>query len=586
MNIITRTMRAKASRARDPAAELSAGFSGHLLETGRLDALVIERARQAEMKTGERFDIVLVRLGLMSEQDVVVALAHYLGLPTAEGGDFPSTPLFPDLITVRFAASNRVLPLCERDGRVLVAVVDPLNREPVSALAFMLDKPVDRALATPRDLENAIARLYAVSHATPPTAPAPNGAAQEEDVRRLEDLASDAPIIRLVHDLIVRATESGASDIHIEPREDCLEIRLRIDGVLETVGRLSLADRAAVTSRVKIMARLDIAERRLPQDGRVSVPVRGRDIDLRVSTMPTLNGESVVLRILDRSRIPLDFASLGFSGPPLQRLRGLLEAPSGIILVTGPTGSGKTTTLYTALDGLNDRQRKIFTVEDPIEYQLPGISQVNVEPKIGLDFASALRSILRQDPDILMAGEIRDLETAEMAVEASLTGHLVLSTVHTNSAAATITRLVNLGIEDYLLASSVTGIVAQRLVRRLCPACALPHHVSPAVLERLTCDAGHALQTSGIDPGTHRLHRKAGCGACRGTGFSGRLAVKEILTVDGAISDAILRKADERSIQDVAVQHGMITMYQDGVVKALLGQTTMEEVLRATRVGR
>ncbi len=569
--------------------EFASAFSQFLLAKAKIDEFALRRAQQAQSKTGERFDIVLTRLGLLEESQMAAALSEFLGYPLVGPGDMPKTAMFRDRLSRTFATTNRILPIREQNGRVLVAVADPFNKDSISALAFLLDQPVDRALAAARDIELAIERLYSEQAEQKPAhalaAPA-NEAAQEDDVRRLQDLASDAPVIRLVQDLIARAVEARASDIHIEPREDCVEIRYRVDGVLHTVERLPPTSRSAVASRVKVMARLDIAERRLPQDGRVTVPVRGRDIDLRVSSMPTLNGESLVLRILDRSSAPLDFASLGFAGPVLDRLIGLIEAPSGIVLVTGPTGSGKTTTLYTALGRLNDRQRKIFTVEDPIEYQLPGISQVHVEPKIGLGFATALRSILRQDPDILMVGEIRDLETAEMAIQASLTGHLVLSTVHTNSASATVARLINMGVEDYLLASSLSGVVAQRLVRRLCEACAAADAVSSVVVERLTRDAGKGLALAGLPAGTHRLRRKVGCPACRGTGYAGRFSVNELLVVDGAVADAILSKADERSIEAAAVAQGMATMYQDGIVKALLGQTTIEEVLRATRVSQ
>ena len=331
-------------------------------------------------------------------------------------------------------------------------------------------------------------------------------------MRRLEDMASEAPVIRLVHDLITRAVEAQASDIHIEPREDSVRVRYRIDGVLTTVETLPLSLRAAVTSRVKIMAHLNIAERRLPQDGRVKATVRGRPIDFRVSTMPTMLGESVVMRILDRSSVPLDFAPLGFRGAVLDGFMRLLAQPNGIILVTGPTGSGKTTTLYTALHLLNKAESKLFTVEDPIEYQLAGINQIQVQPKIGLTFAHALRSILRQDPDIIMVGEIRDLETAQMAIQASLTGHLVLSTLHTNGAAASLTRLMDMGVDDYLLASTVTGILAQRLVRRLCTKCAAPETAPPPLIAR----RGDTHQDlSG-------LRRKVGCQACRNTGYQGR----------------------------------------------------------------
>jgi general secretion pathway protein E len=442
-------------------------------------------------------------------------------------------------------------------------------------VGYLLGRPVERCIMPAGEIERALERLYGRRAAIAVEAgPAAAGQAGEDDVRRLEDMASEAPVIRLVQDLITRAVEAQASDIHVEPRDDSLRVRYRIDGVLSTVENLPLALRAAVTSRIKIMAQLNIAERRLPQDGRIKSTVRGKDIDLRVSTMPTMLGESVVLRILDRSSVQLDFAALGLRGAALEAFTRLLAQPNGIVLVTGPTGSGKTTTLYTALNTLNRDGSKLFTVEDPIEYQLAGINQIQVQPKIGLTFAHALRSILRQDPDIIMVGEIRDLETAQMAIQASLTGHLVLSTVHTNSAAATVTRLMDMGIEDYLLATTLTGVLAQRLVRRLCSQCAAPAQASPLLLEKL---GRQPRDLAG-------LRRKAGCRACRNTGYQGRTAISELLVVGEAVRHAVLQRATESALEAVAAEGGMVRMFDDGLAKVLAGETTVEEVLQVTRM--
>jgi general secretion pathway protein E len=353
--------------------------------------------------------------------------------------------------------------------------------------------------------------------------------------------------------------------------------------MLHTVETLPLSLRAAVTSRIKIMANLNIAERRLPQDGRIKTTVRGREIDLRISTMPTLSGESVVMRILDRSSVQLDFKALGFAGPAHEAFARLLDQPNGIILVTGPTGSGKTTTLYTALNALNTSERKTFTVEDPIEYQLVGVNQVQVLPKIGLTFATALRSMLRQDPDIIMVGEIRDLETAQMSIQASLTGHLVLSTVHTNSAAATITRLLDMGVADYLLSSTLSGVLAQRLVRRLCGSCSAPAEASPLLLDKLRQGPAGASPRTAAD--LEGLRRKMGCPTCRHTGFLGRTTISELLVVTDTVRERMLQSGTEAAVQAAALESGMVTMFDDGLAKALRGETTIEEVLRVTRMG-
>jgi general secretion pathway protein E len=550
-------------------------LAAFLVDRGVLDELALHRAIRAQRQSGERFDLVLTRLGLIAEADLARLLAEFLGLPLLDPSQLPETPLMADRLQLQFLKGNRIVPVADRGDSLLVAVADPFNTEAAAALSYLLERPVQCGVMSAGDIERALERLYGRGQtAAAGSGAGESGQASEDDVRRLEDMASEAPVIRLVHDLVTRAVEAQASDIHVEPREDSVRVRYRLDGVLTTMETLPLSLRAAVTSRIKIMAHLNIAERRLPQDGRVKVTVRGKPIDLRVSTMPTMLGESVVLRILDRSSVQLDFAPLGFHGVVLDRLFELLSQPNGIVLVTGPTGSGKTTTLYTALNLLNRTESKLFTVEDPIEYQLAGINQIQVQPRIGLTFAHALRSILRQDPDIIMVGEIRDLETAQMAIQASLTGHLVLSTLHTNSAAASITRLMDMGVDDYLLASTLTGVLAQRLVRRLCQRCSAPADTLPPLLSRL----GRQYDLSG-------LKKKVGCQVCRNTGYQGRTTIAELLVMSDAMRRKVLEKSGEGAIEAAAVEGGMATMFDDGLAKALGGQTTIEEVLRVTRMG-
>jgi general secretion pathway protein E len=578
-------------RAQDPRSPAFVEqFGDYVLAQNLVDKLRVRQAQLAQRESGERFDLVLMRLGLLTDAAMAKALAAYCGLPLVTSVDFPTEAMLADRVDVGFLKLNRLLPFADRIDHVAVAVSDPFNNEAIASLSYLIDRPVERCVVADGDLDNAIDRLYG---AAAQVSPRPNGAelsgvpfigtetASEEDVQRLEDMASEAPVIRLVQELIVRAVANQASDIHVEPREDSVRVRFRIDGVLQTVETLALGLRAALGSRIKIMARMNIAERRMPQDGRIKVNVRGREIDLRVSTMPTLWGESIVLRILDRSSVELDFPKLGFAGRSFDDLNLLLQQPNGIILVTGPTGSGKTTTLYTALSALNTTERKIFTVEDPIEYQLPGINQIQVQPKIGLTFAHALRSILRQDPDIIMVGEIRDLETAQMAVQASLTGHLVLSTVHTNSATATITRLLDMGVEKYLLTSTLKGVLAQRLVRRLCKVCAEPSNDAASLIQMLNATGVKAETLMAGDP--PRPHRAIGCPACRQRGYSGRTTIYELLTTTARMRETILSTTSEAVLEKAAVADRMTTMLQNGLVKALRGETTPEEVLRATR---
>jgi general secretion pathway protein E len=571
---------------RDPA--FAERFAAFLIAHG-LDEMTVQRARRAMRDSGERLDIVLTRLGLASEADTTRLLAEFLERPLIRAADMPETPLDLAGVDAAYLARVGVLPVRDDGEALLVAAADPFafDADAAAALAFQVGRSVRVGIAAPADVARALRRLY-VDTGMRPHAPAADGTspagderASEDDVRRLADLASEAPIIRLVHDLIARAVEARASDIHIEQTDDGMLVRQRIDGLLQQPETIPAASSAAVVSRVKIMARLNIAERRLPQDGRVEANVRGREIDLRISTMPTLKGESVVMRILDRSTIALDFAALGFGGDLLARFLALLDEPNGLLLVTGPTGSGKSTTLYTALSRLNQPFRKTFTVEDPVEYQLAGVAQVQVQPRIGLDFATALRSILRQDPDVVMVGEIRDLETAEMAVQAALTGHLVLSTLHTNSAAATIARLIDMGVADYLIASTLKGILAQRLVRKLCPRCARPTEPSAALKACiLRLDVAHPLRTRPI----YGVREPVGCAHCRQTGFDGRTTVAELLVVDDAVAAAIVAGANERALVTAGDGAGMSSMLADGLAKVLAGITTLDEVLRVTRV--
>ena len=426
-----------------------------------------------------------------------------------------------------------------------------------------------------------------------------DGGMPEDSVERLRDLAAEAPVIRLVNLIINRAVSLRASDIHIEPFENRLKVRYRIDGVLQEGEAPPVSSTAAVISRVKIMAKLNIAERRLPQDGRIQLRIQGRLIDLRISTVPTLYGESLVLRLLDRTGMALDMGSLGFDEANTKRFRDLLALPHGIILVTGPTGSGKTTTLYAALQTLNVPDRKILTVEDPVEYQLEGINQIQVKPQIGLNFADALRAIVRQDPDIIMIGEMRDLETARIAVQSALTGHLVFSTLHTNDAGSSITRLLDMGVEDYLLTSTLNGILAQRLVRTLCAACRVAYRPAQALSDELQqwlipkeCyEPEHDLlavlhneSAAGQDgAGDLALFKAVGCEQCAQTGYFGRTVISELLVLSEMTRELILSRADGNQIQDAAINAGMDSMKIDGLRKALRGLTTIEEVTRVTQ---
>ncbi|RNE91975.1 type II secretion system ATPase GspE [Marichromatium sp. AB31] len=552
------------------APELSAAESAaltRLARAGRLTESDLARARRLAEEGGEALLPMLLRLGLVAERALAEALAAELGLELVESERFPGAPVAEERFTPRFLKDARVLPLAERDGVLEVALANPADPFVVQAVRLAAAGPVRLAVALPSVLEQSFERLYEA--APEPAAEEPSGEIDATDIEQLKDLASEAPVIRMVNQLLQRAVEARASDIHLEPFADTLRVRYRVDGVLQEVEAPPVRSSAAVISRVKIMARLNIAERRLPQDGRIPLRVQGRELDLRVSTVPTLFGESLVIRLLDKDRVRFDLDALGFDGALRARLDRVLEHPYGILLVTGPTGSGKSTTLYTLLARLNTESRKIITVEDPVEYQLAGINQIPVRPAIGMTFASALRAIVRQDPDVIMVGEMRDLETARIAVQSALTGHLVLSTLHTNDAASGATRLLEMGVEDYLLTSTVNGILAQRLVRRLCPHCRARYRADAELAARL------GLATDALD-----LHRAVGCDACRGTGYHGRLVIGELLILSEAVRAAVLDHAGAAEIRRIARAEGMVTMFEDGVTKARAGLTSIEEVLR------
>ena len=504
-------------------------------------------------------------------------MAQHIALIEPE--DIPKVPFMLDGISSRFIRENRIILLEMKNNVLKVLMANPEDRATVDALTvaascdvvvyggdpIMIDEYLSKFYAQePQDINRIIETMDKGSEVSEEDA---------DDVGHLKDLASEAPIIKVVNLLITQAVENRASDIHIEPFEDELKVRYRIDGVLHDIESAPKRLQAAIVSRIKIMAKLNIAERRLPQDGRIRLMVGNREIDLRVSTIPVLYGESVVMRILDRESIVIDLNELGFSPETLGTFGQLINKPYGILLVTGPTGSGKTTTLYGALDKINSPDKKIITVEDPVEYQIKGINQIQVKPQIGLTFANTLRHIVRQDPDVIMIGEIRDLETAEIAIQSALTGHLVFSTLHTNDAPSTITRLLDLGVENFLLSSTIRGILAQRLIRKICPACK-NLDVSTANREE--------LRACGIDADVP-LYRGKGCEKCANTGFYGRGGIFELLVVEDELRKLILRNADANEIRDAARKHGMKTLLEDGADKVKAGITTLSEVFRVTQ---
>jgi general secretion pathway protein E len=548
-----------------------------LLEEGLTGPDVIALALSRCQTTRERLGEALIGLGAVAQEDVLRAVAKQQQLPFLSREKLPAPlPILKNL-SAKYLRQYAVCPVGVEGGVLTVATADPLNPIVLDDLRQSTGLTVKLVVASPDAITDAIDHTYAGA-ATPlqrivEGMEDESGPAADEDISHLRDMAFEAPVVRLVNLLVENAISMEASDIHIEPFEDTLRIRYRIDGILYDQEAPPRRLQAAVTSRIKIMAEMNIAERRLPQDGRIRVTLHGRLVDIRVSTVPTVHGESIVMRLLDRSSVFLPLERLGFAANTERRFESLITRPHGIFLVTGPTGSGKTTTLYAALDKINSPDRKILTVEDPVEYQLRGVNQIPVKPKIGLTFANGLRHIVRQDPDVILVGEIRDLETAEISIQAALTGHLVFSTLHTNDAPAAITRLQDMGVEPYLVASVLEGVLAQRLVRRICSACRIPDMPPTPDLEALGVE---------VAVGT-RLFRGKGCDECRGTGYRGRTGIYELFAITEDVRSLILRRVSSREIRRHAIEAGMATLRLDGWAKARDGITTVEEVLRVTQ---
>ncbi len=530
---------------------------------------------------GVSFPKTLVSRGLLSAEALRSAYENLCGIPPFRGEGSEVKPVPAETLPLSFLRARLLVPLSLDDGTLVVAMADPLDVDAREAVAKATGQRVVVLAGTEEDVREAIEKMYGESGSSMERLVEQVGEegeeirAEGEKVEHLIGVASEAPIIRLVNFIIARAIERGASDIHLEPYEKALRVRYRIDGILADVDSPPKRLQTAIISRVKIMSRLNIAESRLPQDGRIKLRISGKEIDFRVSTVPTLFGESVVIRILDQASVPLNLGTLGFSDEALPAFREMVTAPHGMVLVTGPTGSGKTTTLYGALQEIRTSERKVITIEDPVEYQIPGVNQIQVKPQIGLTFASGLRSIVRQDPDVILVGEIRDRETAEIAIHSALTGHMVLSTLHTNDAAGAIARLLEMGVEEYLLPSSLTGVLAQRLVRTICKACSVPREISPSFREETYREAGFVTE------GDIRIGR--GCEACGGTGFRGRMGIFELLRVRDKIRELILARSDAGAIRASAVGDGMVLLREDGWAKVRRGMTTIEEVVRVTR---
>ena len=562
-------------------------FGEILVDMGVVSPESVESALELQLEKGGRIGEILLDMEAISADDVAKALAEQLDLEYDD--EIEADEIDPQLVSrmsLSYVRSNEMLPLLADETSVRLAVVDPLNTFAIDDIRVLLNREVELVVVARETLSAAMHRVFDRRAGADQVV----GDLQEEDLgslaHDLDDQAKDildeddeAPIIRLVNSILNQAIKERTSDIHIEPYERDIVVRFRKDGVLKEIVRAPKRFQASIASRIKIMGNLNIAEKRLPQDGRIRIKIAGRDVDLRLSTVPTTFGERIVLRILDKSSVILDLESLGFLPHNLDTITELIERPHGIVLVTGPTGSGKTTTLYAALSRINTPDRNILTVEDPVEYQLQGIGQMQVNRKIDFTFARGLRAILRQDPDVVLIGEIRDLETAENAIQAALTGHLVFATLHTNDAPSAFTRLTDMGVEPFLSASSVIAVMAQRLVRTVCEECKEPYTPMPAELKKL-----------GIDPDKvgpeHTIYRAVGCPACFDSGYAGRWGIHELLQVDDDIRSLVMQNTASSLIKKRAIELGMNTLRDDGVAKVLSGHTTMDEIMRVTAEDR
>lgn len=552
-----------------------------LVENGLISEEQLTQALADQKNSKEKLGRILVRRGYITDDQLMEVLEFSLGIPRVQISRMEINPETVKLLPTNMLSKHHVLPLSVNQGRMTLIMADPLNFQAIDDIRILTGMDVVPVMASERELESAIQQFTALQVDSKmekllgELSQYNYGVTVETETPGME-LADDAPVIRMVNSLLKQAVQGGASDIHIEPLEHDVRVRFRIDGELWEVLSLPKKSFPATVSRIKIMANLDISEKRIPQDGRTRLIIDGREIDFRISTLPSIHGEKIVLRILDRTNAILSLEKLGFSPTNEQRIKSLIRRPHGMVIVTGPTGSGKTTTLYSVLTELNEPSRNIITLEDPVEYSLIGITQVQINNKAGLTFPAGLRSILRQDPDIIMVGEMRDGETAGLGVRAALTGHLFFSTLHTNSAAGTVARMVNMGIENYLLSSSLAGVVSQRLIRRLCKNCCQPYEL----------DEDTAVQLNMTDYVGKQFYAPVGCNMCRQSGYSGRLALHEVLVVGPEMRKAITNKSQsEDELEEIAVSEGMITMSRDGIHKAFEGLTSLQEVMKGVLLG-
>jgi type IV pilus assembly protein PilB len=547
-----------------------------LIELGMITPEQLEQALEEHRRTPKSIGRVLIDMGMIKEGDLVRALAEQVGLEFVDLAEHPIDPTATTLLPEALARRYRAIPIGERDGKLLVAMSDPANVYALDDIRTITNRDVQPLVATAGDVERAIQKFAGMDGQVEALANVAADAIEGEE-EQMEAALEDAPIVKLVNAIMTQAVGDRASDVHIEPAERNVRIRFRVDGVLhEPMPPAPKNIQGGLISRLKVMAELNIAEKRVPQDGRISMKVGGKHLDLRVATLPTVHGEKVVIRVLDKSNALLRLEDLGFLEESYKQFSKSFKKPYGAILVTGPTGSGKSTTMYSTLNILNEEDKNIITVEDPVEYRLAGVNQMQVNPKAGLTFAAALRSILRADPDIVLIGEVRDKETATIAIEAALTGHLVLTSLHTNDAPSAITRLTEMDVETFLVASAIDAVVAQRLARVLCERCKEPY--APEELE---------LQQAGYPewlwPEITQIHRPVGCAACSNTGYRGRMGLYEVMPMTEEIERLTVERASAESIKTVAVQQGMITLRDDGLEKVRMGITSIEEVARVVK---
>lgn len=570
-----------------------------LLEKGLIDEEMLKRALDDQATSNERLATTLVKLGYLTKENKLVVLSDQLDVPTIGADEYPKIPpAIERMPTKKFLNQYKMVPIEEVNGTLRVAVSDTFDIFPLEVIKKLTALNIEPVLGDEGDIAATIEAYYEKGPATMENilkeielVEVGDDSFNVDDIENLKDKAQEAPIVNLVNLIISKSIERKASDIHIEPFEDSLHIRYRIDGIMHHSESLPRRLQPAITSRIKIMAKLNIAERRLPQDGRIKLRLFGKDVDIRISTVPTLFGESVVMRVLDTSGI-ISVKSIGFALTNREIFEGLIKQPNGIVLVTGPTGSGKTTTLYAALSMMDTVSKKVITIEDPVEYNLEGVNQMQVKPKIGLTFANGLRSIVRQDPDVIMVGEIRDAETAEIAIHSALTGHLVLSTLHTNDAPGAVTRLIDMGIEGYLISSSLMAVVAQRLVRVICADCKVESLSEAKVFQAAEeeCKQGDLEVHGAVSlTGDYQqrddtpLYRGGGCEKCGHTGYRGRVGIFEIMLIDDAMRNLIVEKRGADVLRQQAIKQGMIPLRDDGLDKVRNGITTLEEVVRVTR---